>query len=139
LFVEFGDLTTGRIRKDGSVGNPDGQMSLMIEWSWRIERPRSILCGSFSEESQWSKAFEKLLGATVTKAALFGRLPEISISLSNDLHLASFMTADGQPHWTLFDRATSDTSWLTVRQGRVVHQRNSDYPRLSSPTVSDKN
>ena len=134
--MEFGDLTDKGARSDGSERNPDGQMGLMIEWSWRIERPRSVLCGSFSEESKWPNAFRQMLGAKVTDAETFGRLPEISVGLSNGLHVVSFMTAGGQPVWTLFDRRVPDTSWLTVRRGRVVEERNSQFPRHTGATGS---
>ena len=29
--------TAPGIRRDGSAGNPKGEMTLFIEWSWRIE------------------------------------------------------------------------------------------------------
>lgn len=121
LFVELGDLTPTRVRRDGSPGNPEGEMSLMIEWSWRIERPRSILCGSFSEETKWPGAFAKLVGSTVENVTIFGRLPEVSLAFSNGLHLSSFMTADGQPQWVLFDRRKPTTSWLAVERGAVTY------------------
>ncbi len=36
IFLEFGDVQPRR-RRDGSPGNPRGQWTLRIEWSWRIE------------------------------------------------------------------------------------------------------
>lgn len=76
----------------------------MIEWSWRIEEERSILCGSWSDEELWAKSFARLLGQHVTDLTTFGRLPEVMLSLSGGLHISSFMTAEGDPAWTLFDR-----------------------------------
>jgi hypothetical protein len=49
IFVEFGELSTDLDRVNGKT-NPSGELTLMIEWSWRIERTRSILCGSWSAE-----------------------------------------------------------------------------------------
>ena len=48
IFLEFGELhpTTWR---DGSTGNPKGEWAIMIEWSWRVEGRKSILCGSWSD------------------------------------------------------------------------------------------
>jgi hypothetical protein len=116
IFLEFGKLNP-RNRRDGSQGNPQGEMSLMIEWSWRIEGRRSILCGSWSDEEKWPKAFCLARNATVTNAAFFGRLPEIDLCLSNDVHILSFMTAGGNPRWVLFDRRGEVTCWLCVRRG----------------------
>ena len=50
----------------------------MIEWSWRIEGPRSILCGSWGEERRWAWGFRLLLGPTIEKASLTGHLPELT-------------------------------------------------------------
>jgi hypothetical protein len=44
LFLEFGALTP-RVLPDGNTGNARGEVTLMIEWSWRIEAPKEILCG----------------------------------------------------------------------------------------------
>ena len=123
LFLEFGQLRPSNlIRRDGSSGNPRGEMSLMIEWSWRIEGRRSILCGSWSDEQKWPRTFGLMRGATMTNAALFGRLPEIELSLSNGIHLMSFMTAEGSPEWALIDRRGDKSHSLSVRRGTLRHE-----------------
>ncbi len=116
LFLEFGRLQP-RARRDGTPGNPHGDMGLMIQWSWRIEDDHSIICGSWSDEDLWEKTFSQLLGNTVTQLSFFGRLPEIDLSLSNGLHVLSFMTADGQPEWTIFDRSQAQERWLSFEDG----------------------
>ena len=78
LFVEFGALATMR-RPRRKASRPSGELSLMIEWSWRIERPRSILGGSWSSEKRWPGMFQKLNGATVAEVELFGAIPEILV------------------------------------------------------------
>ena len=88
----------------------------MIEWSWRIERPRSILGGSWSSEGRWPTMFEKIKRATVAEVQVFGALPEICVSLSNGLRITSFMTADGQPEWAVITRNPKIGS-LCVRRG----------------------
>jgi hypothetical protein len=35
IFIEMGDLTP--TNRDGSPGHPEGQVSLGVAWSWRIE------------------------------------------------------------------------------------------------------
>ncbi len=117
IFLEFGKLQP-RIRLDGSTGNPRGQWTLMIEWSWRIEGKRLIWCGSWSDGERWPRAFSRLMAATVTSVKLLGRLPEIQIDLSNGLHVLSVMTAEGDPSWALMDR--QNNSSRRVRSGRLV-------------------
>jgi hypothetical protein len=121
IFLEFGDLTP-RARRDGSPGNPDGEFGAMIEWSWRIERPNSIICGSWSDEALWEGALQRLRGGAVTDVAVFGRLPELAIELSDGHRVLSFMTSDGDPQWTLFDRRSPRAKWLCVRDGAVVEE-----------------
>ncbi len=103
LFLEFGTLRQ-HFLPDGAAGHPMGQMGLMIQCCWRIEGSRTILCGSSSDESKWARFFDMLLQGTVTDVSLFGRLPEIDVSLSNRMHVVSFSTTDGQPQWALFHR-----------------------------------
>jgi len=127
LFLEFGNLRP-TTKRDGSSGNPEGEMSLMVEWSWRIEGRKSILCGSSSDEQKWPRAFAPLRNATVADAALFGRLFEIELRLTNDVRLLSFMTAEGNPHWVLFDRRGDVTRWLCVRPGALRIETNGGTP-----------
>jgi hypothetical protein len=101
IFLEFGRLTE-QVRSDGSPTRPRGNITIMIEWSWRIEDERSILCGSWSEEEDWEKTFKSLVGRTVEDVTVFGRLPELSVSLSGERHVVSFMTSDDQPAWVIF-------------------------------------
>jgi hypothetical protein len=117
IFLEFGTLTERR-RRDGTLGDPVGEITLMIEWSWRIERPRSILVGSWSSERRWPSIFRRLIGCEVTQVDFTGSLPEISLSLSNGLRVVSFMTADGQPSWALIARRP-DLGSLCVQRGKL--------------------
>lgn len=117
LFVEFGELTQ-RKRKNGEDGNPDGELSLMVEWSWRVERKKSILGGSWSSEKKWAGMFKRIIGATVTEVEVFGHVPEIAVSLSNGLRIVSFMTAEGQPAWAVIAHKPNWGS-LCVNRGKL--------------------
>jgi hypothetical protein len=88
----------------------------MIEWSWRIERAQSIAVGSGSSERRLNAAIPRLIGPKVSEISVVGRLPELIMALSNGRWVHSFMTADGQPAWTVF---LPDGSWLTVEGGRL--------------------
>jgi hypothetical protein len=118
LFLEFGELRP-TTKRNGSPGNPEGEMGLMIEWSWRIEGRKSILCGSWSDELKWLRIFALVRNAVVDKATLFGRLPEIELCFSNDVRILSFMTAGGRPQWALFDRRGGVVRSLSVRQAAL--------------------
>jgi hypothetical protein len=122
IFLEFGRLTPG-IRASGEAADPSGELGLMIEWSWRIENRTSILCGSWSDEPLWKPTFDLLAGQTAVEVSLFGRLPEVSLALSGGLYVSSFMTADGDPSWCLFDRRNGGSKSVGVREGRLLAKR----------------
>jgi hypothetical protein len=115
IFLEFGALKP-TTRRDGSPSHRTGEMGLMIEWSWRIEGKRSILCGSWTDERRWPTALACLTRTTVTKVTLFGRLPELDLAFASGLHLVSLMTGRGDPAWALFDRRAG-CRWAHVRHG----------------------
>jgi predicted transcriptional regulator len=119
VFLEFGALTD-RVHSNGLVGNPRGEMGLMIEAGWRIEGNRSILCGSSASPARRKRWCEGLLGAHVQSASLYGRLPELSLGFSNGRYVASATEAVNQPDWTLFDYRRDPFRWLHVRGGMPV-------------------
>ncbi len=130
-----------RVKRDGSAGNPRGDLTVMIQWSWRIENEDAILCGSWSDEEGWEAVFKSLIGRKVQDASIYGRLPELSIALTGGLYVASFMTAEGQPEWTIFDRCAEQqkSSYIAVRNGQIYEDLDAEMafviadPILKSP------
>jgi hypothetical protein len=84
LPLEFGSVQPRR--RDGSPGNPRGEWTLFIAWSWRIEGKRRIWCGSWSDGARWPRVFSRLQGRTVTAIQLQGRLAAVYVTFSNGLH-----------------------------------------------------
>lgn len=97
VFIEFGDLSP-RTDRDGSPGHPEGQISLGVEWSWRVEDDSTILSGSWSEEELWEPTFALLRDARVGGLTLFGRLPEVELMTDGGVRFLSFSTTDGHGH-----------------------------------------
>ena len=91
---------------------------MMLEWSWRVERARSIEAGSWGTDRRIDGAVARLRGPTVSVISVTGRLPELVIELADGRWVHSFMTAEGQPEWTVF---LPDGSWITVERGRIIH------------------
>ncbi len=118
LFIEFGKLHPVA-NLDGSSGHPEGEVSLGVEWSWRIEDRTSIRCGSWSEETLWEPAFDMLRHTQVAKCELFGVLPEVSVNTDGGIRFLSFSTTDGQPRWHFVDRRDGPPRWFSVREGRL--------------------
>jgi hypothetical protein len=118
VFIEFGKLQAVA-KRDGSRGNPQGEVSLGVEWSWRIEDQTTIRCGSWSQEDLWEPAFDTLRNARIVRCELFGALPEVTITTDRGIRFLSFSTTDGQPQWYLVDRRNGPAHWFTVREGRL--------------------
>ncbi len=122
VFLELGKLRAGTQRVSERARGPAGQFgeaTIMIEWSWRVERRRSIQFGSFSSETRIDSGIASLVGPTVVAVSVVGRLPELVLSLSDGRWVHSFMTAGGQPVWTIF---LPDASWLCVAHGHITHE-----------------
>jgi hypothetical protein len=118
VFAEIGRLTP-RSGRDGSPRSPQGQISLGIGVSWRIQDERMILYGSWSEEVLWEPGFALLRGAAIGACHLFGALPEIDIATTGGLRFLSFATTEGQPGWHLVDRRDGPARWYSVRGGQL--------------------
>jgi hypothetical protein len=100
VFFEIGALQPHTTRK--GKDSPRGEISLMIEWSWRVEKARSIWFGAFSTQKKIDARLSQLVGHTIEVATLEGRLPEISLELSDELWFRSFMCEQGTQEWVIF-------------------------------------
>ncbi|MCP4320052.1 MAG: hypothetical protein GY789_29755 [Hyphomicrobiales bacterium] len=122
IFLEFGRLSPGK-RRDGSEGDPQGEYGVMIEWGWRLEGRKYILCGCRSDEDRWEPSFDMLRDTSLASVSLTGRLSEIDLCFSNEMHCVSFMIEKGHPQWTIFDRRSDKLRTLISRKGRVELER----------------
>ena len=101
LFLELGTLSQGRKRKDDSIGNPQGEVTVMVDYDWRVESQRSIVGGSNNSRKRCISIAQKLLNAKVSSAKVVGRLPELELQLSNGFWVVTFSHNKGQPSWTV--------------------------------------
>ena len=122
LFLEFGNLLDAGKRQDGSPRNPEGEIGVMIEWSWRIEGKKRIITGSWSDTVDWERGFKAIKGQKVSEVSTFGKFPEIHIAFENGASCTSFMTAQGHPEWALFDRRLENDVTLHSRNCLIEEQ-----------------
>ncbi len=120
IFFEFGQLTSPiKKRKDGATGNPRGEVGVMIEWSWRIEGKKTIICGSCSNENKWKRGFSILKNQPLSGISILGKLAEVHLRFGNGASCRSFMTTNGHPSWAIFDRTSDNHRTFHSRFGRV--------------------
>ena len=103
---------------DGGAGNPRGEITVIADFGWRVERQRSILGGSGDSKRRWATVSRKLLGASVLSAQTVGRIPELELQLSNGLWLVTFSRYEGQPTWAVLFRALG-VGALAIERGRL--------------------
>ena len=91
IFLEIGELT-----------NDKGELTIMIEWSWRVEKEQEIMFGSWSDDSEFHELLQKLKGLMLKSISFQFWLPEVVVELSNSTWVCSFATVEGDPEWALF-------------------------------------
>ncbi len=124
VFLELGRLTKRpRLRRTGF--DETGESAVMIEWSWRVERKRSVSFGSFSGDRKIDNGIARLAGRVVDDVELVGRLPELVVSLSGGLWVHSFTTVEGQPEWGV---KVSGLGWICVKRGQLVVELETPTP-----------
>jgi hypothetical protein len=113
LFLEFGTLTPSeRRRRDGSLLNPRGEISVGFETDWRIEVGHSLLCGSNGDPALWPEAFERLLLKRASRVELFGTIPELILTVDSGERLVSFSLSENGPEWALTDNRPNPPAWI---------------------------
>ncbi len=126
IFFEIGQLTQYELtRRDNEpIIRSRGEVSLMIEWSWRVERQSSIAFGSWNSKRQIESGIQKLQGLVIEQVELEGRLPEIVVELSGGRWVHSFMTVESQPQWSFIwhyeENAAHRRKWTRCERGKVV-------------------
>jgi len=110
VFFEFGKLSRNEAER------AKGEATAMLEWSWRVEKTKSVMFGSFSGARKIAHGLQSLVGRKILDVAIEGRLPELVIHLAGGLWIHSFTTIEGHPEWTLF---LPGNTCLLSRLGRL--------------------
>ncbi|MBJ7409335.1 MAG: hypothetical protein JHD15_03085 [Phenylobacterium sp.] len=119
LFLEFGRLSE-RPRKDGSTGNPLGEISVGLEFEWRIEVDRRLACGSSGDQKLWAEVFEGLLGKRASQVELFGDVPELRVVMDAQERLLTFsLDEEDGPQWALTDNRSHPPTWIYWENGEL--------------------
>lgn len=119
VFMEFGKLSP-RQRRNGTDGNLWGEISVGLEFHWRLELGRAIVCGSAGDREIWEANFNLLHGAAVTDLALNGVVPELCLELSTGHRLITCSLYEDGPDWALTDRRHPVARWISFEDGHIV-------------------
>lgn len=134
IFLELGKLHTETTTVRGVVKRRRrrGQVTLMIEPQWRVERPASIQFASGFPNGQIERGAATLKGLHLADVALTNGLPELELTFDDGRRLKTFTDFLAQPGWTIgvSDRSLLELApawdgvdvspWLCVRAGRFI-------------------
>ncbi|WP_157464052.1 hypothetical protein [Deinococcus pimensis] len=131
LLLDFGALVPLRPRPELALSSGRvlpartplvGEWSVMIEWDWRVEGPRSVLLGSQSGDRRMARGIASLVGAEVSGVTLSMRVPELRLEFTDGRAVQAFAAVETRPRWALFLPLLSEDghdSWIHMRRGRA--------------------
>lgn len=98
ICLELGMLSTDETKHGRHVY---GEANIFIEWDWRVERGTRALFGSSDSGPTIKKRIAELEGAVVTDVAVYGTVPELSVTLSTGHVLRTMVMTYGEPRWRI--------------------------------------
>ncbi len=76
-------------------------LTIMIEWSWRVEKENKIAFSSWSDSTLFERLLSSLNGLYISSISFQSRLPELVVELTSNTWICSFSTVEGHPEWAL--------------------------------------
>jgi len=118
IFIELGKLHKHKDdRNHRSKGK--GDITLMFDCRWRLERKGSIVVGSGDGRIKLVNQIKKLLGKSVKSISFIGRIPEINIEFEDNLYIQSFCSYRSEGWDILFRNEGS----IGRKSGKVVYEK----------------
>lgn len=106
IFIELGTL---QIDKQLRQGN--GEISIWLEWDWRVEKYGKILFGSSNSRPEIIKGINKLTGNKIKNIEISGEIPELTIYLSGGYRIQTMSMVEGDPRWTIRQKDSTCLFW----------------------------
>lgn len=102
-YLELGVLGPGRVRRNGTVGNPRGEVTVFLGYDWIAKslgylRSRKEI---HMHDADLDALTEKVVGAMIESASLSEHSNELEISLSTSYMLAS-VSSDNETDWDVY-------------------------------------
>jgi hypothetical protein len=117
LYLELGELKPGKQRKDGTAGNPFGQITVYAGYSWRLERAGVVYSGKANTTDDRHKVATAVKNSTITTASTVGGTLDLQVEFSNGFWLVTFDETEGDPEWSV--SFNTGREHLCVSEGRL--------------------
>lgn len=120
VFLEFGQLSKS-IKSDGTAGNPNGEISIGIEWNWQLLDKNSTICTSEDAEDRWIAILKELVGANIVSLDLVGQPPELELNFNSGQILVSVADDEDEPTWMIIDHGLPGAHGFEVKDGKLSY------------------
>ena len=94
-------LELGRLKRRPHHRMACGQVTVMIESDWRVERGHTIWLGSCFKDSLRERRLEQLVGQRIAAITTEGRISELCILLQDNRGLTTYTDWRAHPQWTV--------------------------------------
>jgi DUF3027 family protein len=127
VFLELGELQP---LSHPRQRHQDGEACISLEWDWRLESEKQIICGSSNSSPEIEKAIANLRNQKVEAITLDGRIPELIIDLSDGYILRSMAMTSGYPQWSV---RLPDETYLSADEGVLIRDDGTRGPSEVDP------
>lgn len=119
--LELGALAAGRVRPNGSIGNPVGEVTVFLGYDWEAKSPGLNVTRKFfhTHKDERDALEARILGATVRSATLSEHGLQIQICLSSGVTLSSASPEDEEPDWDVGLNGYRD-GWPGIEGGKLL-------------------
>lgn len=120
LYLECGALSPGRLRRDGSVGNPVGEITVYLGFEWLIKQDGSLL-KSDTRPVPIQSIVGQLSGVIIISAGLCAKRKNLELVFSHSSRLVTLSGDENDPEWSVSFN-TNPLGHLSICNGKLVHK-----------------
>jgi hypothetical protein len=121
MYLELGKRTPGHLRRNSTLGNSIGDVTVYAGFGWLIERNMEPIVTSEASAVQCKALIERLKGATIASIALTSNDKELDIAFSTSDRLFTKRSDSSDPEWSVTFNAPP-MGHLSVAKGVVRHE-----------------
>lgn len=123
-YLELGSLREGRLRRDGSPGNPFGECTLFLGYDWAVNVSERFLLRKeihfCEQEKLW--LVDKLLGAIIESIEVGSKSCELEIGLSTGIKLKTLSDDSNNPDWDVRFNELNGYLYINNKEMRFFHE-----------------
>lgn len=98
VFLELGALKLSDL---GEKYHQKGEACIYLDFNWRLEKDKSIICGSSDSRPYINEQIKLLEDSFIETIELKGDIPELLIRYSNGMRNQTMQLMSGEPGWSV--------------------------------------